>query len=222
MRILYVCNEDRATTKQRLLALELLKLDFEVVYTYLLNETPSFVTKIKRKILFKLGFFPERNNENLKLLSKIREKEYDILFIEKGLSIFPATLRKAKEIWPNIILLGYLLDDVKNKNNNSIYFERSISLYDIIFTNKKNNIDELYEMNAKKVIYFKNAFSSHVHKPVEVPDDEKEYYGSEVSFIGTYEKERADIILFLADNGIKIKITFVYYHLQQQQKFTVG
>lgn len=206
MKLLYVCNEDRATTKQRLLALESLNLDFEVVYTYLLSEKPSLVTKIRRKIFFKLGLYPERNNENQKILNEIKENKYDILFIEKGLSIFPATLEKVKKKWPNIILLSYLLDDVKNKSNNSIYFKESIPLYDYIFTNKKFNIDELHEMNAKKVFYFKNAFSSHFHRPVEVSGAEKDYFGSEVSFIGTYEKDRADFIRFLADKGVKIKI----------------
>ena len=31
-------------------------------------------------------------------------------------------------------------------------------------------------------------------------------FGSDVMFIGTFEKIRADYLLFLAENGIKIKI----------------
>ena len=56
------------------------------------------------------------------------------------------------------------------------------------------------------VFYLKNAYSQHVHYPIDVASTEKLIYGSDVSFIGSYEKQRVEMLRYLADNGIKIKV----------------
>lgn len=206
LQVLYVCNEDQGTTCQRLMALKDLKVETDVVYTFLLNEKISFFTRLKRALVFRLGYFPERNNENKAINKAISEKQYDILFIEKGLSIEPSTLLKVKKKQPSIRIVSYTLDDVMNKRNSSIYFRKSIGLYDFYFTNKKYNVEELLSMGAKNVHYFPNGYSSHVHRPVITTEREKQFYGAEVALIGSYEKERVELIRYLAENDIRVKI----------------
>ena len=204
--ILYVCNEDRATTKQRLMALADLSVKVDIVYTYRLDEKINLFRKLSRSVKFRLGYFPERNKENEKILDHLYRNNYDILFIEKGLSIKPKTINKAKKLRPRIRIISYSLDDVMNKRNSSVYYQRSIPLYDFHFTNKKYNVPELENAGGKNVHYFINGYSVQVHHPETVTPTEMEYYGSDVAFIGTYEKERADLIRWLAENGIRIKI----------------
>lgn len=205
-QVLYVCNEDRATTKQRLLALEDLGIMPDVVFTYLLNEKASYFKRVKRFLSFKLGFFPERNHENRTILTQIKKKNYDIVFIEKGLSIKPTTLKTIKTIQPSIKLISYTLDDVMNRGNTSFQYKKSLPLYDFHFTNKKYNVNELMARGAKNVYYFKNAYSTHVHRPIKIDSNETEKYNSDVSFIGTFESERAELIRYLAENGIRVRI----------------
>lgn len=206
LSVLYVCNEDRATTKQRLLALKDMNVALDVIYTALLDEKVSLVKRVCRAIQFRLGFFPERNNENAQIIEKLRHKKCDILFVEKGLSIKPSTLIKVKKNQPEIKIVSYTLDDVMNPGNSSWYYRKDIPLYDFHFTNKKYNVKELSDLGAKKVRYFRNAYSKHVHHPVTVSREEADYYGADVSFIGTYEKERVELLRHLADNGIQIKV----------------
>ena len=201
-----MCNEDRATTKQRLLALADLGVKVDIVYTYRLDEKISLFQKLFRSVKFRLGYFPERNKENTKILGHLNRNSYDILFIEKGLSVKPATIRKARQLHPEMKVISYSLDDVMNKYNSSVYYRNSIPLYDLHFTNKKYNVPELEKAGGKNVHYFINGYSEQVHHPESIAPGEIEYYGSDVSFIGTYEKERADIMRWLAENGIKIKI----------------
>lgn len=205
-QLLYICNEDRATTKQRLLALEDLSIVPDVVFTYLLKEKVSYLKRVKRFLSFKLGFFPERNNENKTILSQVSENLYDIVFIEKGLSIKPSTLKAIKSMQPSIKIVSYTLDDVMNRNNTSWQYKKSLPLYDFHFTNKKYNVNELIKNGARNVFYFKNAYSTHVHKPLKLNSSEEDNFNSDVSFIGTFESERAELIRFLADNGIRIRI----------------
>lgn len=205
-RILYVCNEDRATTSQRLLALKKLSIPVDVVYTSLLSARISLFTRIKRAISFRLGFFPERNNENYYIRKAIDTESYDVVFIEKGLSIRPDTLIYIKSKQPNVVILSYTLDDIKNPNNSSRQYKSSIPLYDFHFTNKKYNVSELKELGAKQVFYFKNGYSTEIHRPLLCTEQEQEYFRAEVAFVGTFEKERVTLLRYLADNGIKIKI----------------
>ena len=74
MKILYVCNEDRATTKQRLMALKDMDIDTDIIYYSLLNEKISIYTRIIRAVKFRLGYFPERNSENFAILSTVKKK----------------------------------------------------------------------------------------------------------------------------------------------------
>lgn len=204
--ILYVCNEDKATTKQRLLALGEMNVELDIIYTYLLSENLFLLKRIWRGIQFRLGFFPVRNNENKQILKQAKMRKFDVLFVEKGLSIYPGTLRKVKLMQPAIKIVSYTLDDVMNPNNLSRQYKASVPLYDFHFTNKKYNVAELKSIGAKNVIYFRNAYSTHVHRPVLVNDAEKTYYGADVTFIGTYEEERAICIRYLAEKGLKIKL----------------
>lgn len=198
--------EDRATAKQRLMALSRLPVDFDIIYTNKLDEKISTVRRIGRALLFRMGYFPERNNENAQLIKKLSEKKYNILFIEKGLSIRPRSLIKAKQLNPQMQIISYTLDDVFNKNNSSVYYLKSIPLYNFHFTNKKFNVEELKNAGGNKVYYFRNAYSEDVHRPIVPSPQELLFYGADVSFIGTYEEERASFIRFIAQCGIKVKI----------------
>jgi spore maturation protein CgeB len=204
--ILYVCGEDRATTRQRLMALNDLDVDTDIVYHSLLNKKISLFKKIAQALLRRIGLHPEQNNENRQILDKVSQKKYNILFIEKGLTIRPSTLQKVKALNPGIKLVSYFLDDIIHRHNFSHYYRRSLPVYDYHFTMNKWNVEELKAKGVQNVFHFYNSFSTHVHRPVTVTEAEREYYGSDIGFIGTYEDYRVQCIRYLAENGYKIKI----------------
>lgn len=206
IKILYVCSEDKATTKQRLLALADINVELKIIYNYLLNEKISIFKRIFRSISLRLGFYPERNNENMQIIKQTSLNQFDILFIEKGLSIRPSTLKKVKLCQPNIKIVSYLLDDLKNWTSNSWYYRRSLNLFDFHFSMNFWNVEELKKKGVKNVYHFFNSYSIHVHQPIKVNEEEKAFYGSDVTFLGSYEKNRAEYIKYIAENGIKIKI----------------
>jgi len=206
LSILYVCGEDKATTKQRLLALKDLKIKYDVIYNSLLDTKISFFTRIIRAFLLRAGFYPDKNNENAQIIQAISKNKYHILFIEKGLSIKPRTLKQTRKIQPHIKIVSYFLDDIKVRTSNSFYYKNSIRLYDFHFSMNKWNVEELKIKGVKNVFHFNNAFSTHAHHPVEVTKDERNEYGCEVAFVGTYEKQRVDNIRYLADNCITVKV----------------
>lgn len=143
---------------------------------------------------------------NKKIFSDISACKPDIIWIDKGLYIYPRTLTRLRKLIPKIRLIHYSPDDMLNPQNQTPFYLESIPLYDLHVTTKSYNVDELYELGAKKVLFVNNAYAPEVHKPYELTEQEKKKYSADVSFIGAPEKERADSILEIANAGIKIVI----------------
>ncbi len=229
IKLLHVCKQDKATSLQRRMAFYEIGLQKDTVFSYLLNKKLPLYKKLWNKIIFKLNFYPEYNNENKQIIKCVLKTDYDIIFIEKGLSIKAKTLQRVKSILPKCKIISYTLDDMMNPNNNSIQYKKAIQFYDFNFTNKKYNVQELEELGAKNVYYFKNSYCSKVHRPISLTDEEKKYYGSDVSFIGTYEEQRKEALKFLADAGIRIKVwgwgkkyEFIYKNIEFMSKHVYG
>ncbi len=205
-KLLFFCNEDKATSWQRSEAFKNLGYEITILYHTQLNIKTSLFKRIVKGIFHRIGIPFEQSNENEKLLSALDKKPFEILFIEKCLTLKPKTLKKLKVKFPALKLICYSLDDFNGKGNISNYFNHCIPMYDLIATNKEHNVGEYYNLKAKKVYYFKNAYSRQVHKPVQVSDEDREKFGADVTFIGNHEKVRAEYLMYLAQNNIKIKV----------------
>jgi spore maturation protein CgeB len=162
----------------------------------------SFINSLVRKIVGPLDLA----DTNEKLLEMIEDRIYDVLWIEKGLTIRPNTLKKAKEIHPHLFILSYSPDDMFNPSNQTTKYINSIPIYDLHVTTKSYNVDELLGSGAKDVFFVGNAYESNLHRPLILTDEEKEKYGGDVGFIGDYEEDRAQKLVALAQAGIKVKI----------------
>ena len=206
LKILQFCNEDKATAWQRTQAFKNMNVQLNVMFHSFHHKQYSFFLSILYSVFHRIGFPLERNNENKSIKKEVITNSYDVIFIEKCLSLKPSTLKYIRKTNPNIKMICYTLDDFLGKGNRSQYFINSIPLYDIIATNKLHNITPYKNYGAQKVYYFKNAFSKVVHRPLAISEEEKRVYCADVSFIGTYEKDRAETLIYLAENGIRITV----------------
>ena len=122
--------------------------------------------------------------------------------------IRPATLKTIKKNLPNIRIVSYSEDDMFAKHNHSIYYLGCLPLYDFIFTTKSYNInsEELPSLGAKNVVFVEQAFDRNIHRPFQVNDKDRIEFGSDVSFVGSYEKTRAKRALFLAESNVKVRV----------------
>jgi spore maturation protein CgeB len=152
----------------------------------------------------KFGFGPPYYHLRQSLSSKIEEFNPEIIFFDKSLYLPHDFLNRLNE--KGIILFHYSNDDQINPNNQTKDYINSLKFYKSHFTTKSYNVTELQKLGALDVIFVNNATSSYYIKPIEVSEADKIEYGSRVGFIGTYEKERARSLLYLAENGIKVRI----------------
>lgn len=149
---------------------------------------------------------PDNNSENKKIKGYVKDNKYDIVWIDKGISIFPETLKQIKEISPGTKIISYSPDNMALRHNQSQQYLECIPLYDYIVTNKSYIINDLKALGAKNVIFVNNAFEPSFHHPYELTEEDHIELGGDVGFVGTWEEDRCKSILYLADHGIKLRV----------------
>lgn len=162
--------------------------------------TESFIARIFHKLQLPLDNAKLNNKINDLIIKKLA---LDIVFIEKSNMIKPSTITNIAKRFPESKIISLSEDDMYAKHNSSIYYRKSIKYYDAIFTTKKYNLHELLKIGASRTELFIDSFNEELHKPLQ--EFEKiENKDIDISFIGTFEKERSETLLWLAENGIKI------------------
>lgn len=167
------------------------------------SSPPGFYARFRAKI----GFPVDETNVNEKIIRSV-DDNIDMVWIEKGLMIKPRTLRIVKNIFPQVKLVLWAEEYVAPNCNRSIYYSRCIPLYDLIFTPRSQNLGKkgLPAFNAKKIIFVDESYGKYSHRPLSVSSKDKERLGAEVIFIGTFERDRAEKMLYLAENGIPVRV----------------
>ena len=168
----------------------------------------SFWCKV-RFHLFQLGLpvtIPDNNGENKTICSLISHNNYDIVWIDKGQTIFPETLQYIKKVSPHSIIVSYSPDNMALRHNQTQQYLKCIPLYDYIVTNKSYIIDDLKKLGAQNVLFVNNSYEDSFHYPRELSAQDIQELGGDVGFIGAWEKERCESICYLADHGIKVRV----------------
>ena len=151
---------------------------------------------------------PDESGVNQKIISYVGNKCYDVVWIDKGLTVAPETLKYIKEKSPNTKIVSYSPDNMALRHNQSQQYLECIPIYDYHFTTKSYILDAMRSLGAKKISFYNKLYESTYHKPLNLTEEEISKFreGGDVGFIGAWEKERCDSILFLCRNGIKVKV----------------
>ncbi len=158
------------------------------------------------RLFWKLKLPIDSTGVNKKICQAVKIEKFDIIWIEKGVIIRPKTLSFIKKNQPQAKLISISEDDMYAKHSRSFYYDFGLKYYDIVFTTKIYNLSELKLLGAKRTELFLDSYDENVHRPMILTDEEKEKFVCEVGFIGTFENDRAEKMLFLAENGIKVVV----------------
>lgn len=165
-------------------------------------QKPSFVTRV----MHKLGLPKDETSINQSIQRLVHSGErFDTFWIEKSTMLRPETLKLIKHAFPESHLISISEDDMYAQHNRSRYYEKSLRLYDVVFTTKTYNLEELKQLGAKRTEFFLDSYDEELHIPL-VEFDTIESKDIDVSFVGTYEKERAETIKWLAGQGVRIVV----------------
>ncbi len=158
------------------------------------------------RILWKLGMPSDPTNINEAIRKEIGNGQFDIVWVEKGVTVYPSTLALIKKKGLNAKLISCSEDDMYAKHNRSKYYEWGLKYYDVVFTTKTYNLAELKSLGARRTELFLDSYNEHVHKPTQLTSEESVRFSCDVSAIGMFEKERAESMLYLAEHGVKVTV----------------
>lgn len=158
------------------------------------------------RVLYKLRLPQDETaiNQTLQRLARSGEM-FDAFWFEKSIMLRPETLKLIKHALPVARLISISEDDMYALHNRSRYYEKSLPFYDAVFTTKTYNLEELKQLGARRTEFFLDSYDEELHRPLTQFNaiDKKDI---EVSFVGTYEKERAQTIQWLAVQGVRIVV----------------
>lgn len=149
---------------------------------------------------------PDNAGANAKIVNYVNSRHYDVVWIDKGITIMPETLKYIKKVCPDTKIVSYSPDNMALRHNQSQQFLECIPLYDVHFTTKSYILEDMKRLGAKQINFSNQLFESTFHKPMTLSEEEKKELGCDVGFIGAWEQERANSILYLARHGIKVKV----------------
>jgi spore maturation protein CgeB len=193
-----------STTLQRLEAFRGLGYAVQTVST---RQNTSFVEPtLLQRVEHKLLGPVDRADANRAAVSAVERGRFDLVWIEKGLTIHPATLRQIRAAQPACRIIGFSLDDMMNPANQSGRFLRSLPLYDWYITNKSYNVAELKALGCPRVVFMDNGFDPATHRPVTLRSDERKRLGGPVGFIGQWEPDRARSLRSLARANVPVRV----------------
>lgn len=149
---------------------------------------------------------PDIDKANRQIIAHLEKNQYDIVWIDKGITINRSTLIKIKEIQPNAVIVSYSPDNMALRHNQSQNYLECMDLYDLHFTTKSYILDGLKDLGAKEVVFVNKSYEESFHYPRKITKDDVQRLGEDVGFVGAWEKERMDSILYLTRNGIKVRV----------------
>ena len=95
-------------------------------------------------------------------------------------------------------------EDFFNPLNTTRTLREAACFYDHFFTTKTFNLPELAAIGLKQVSFVPFGYLPNCHSPVSISEADRQKYGSDLSFVGTWEAERASTLAQLKEFDLHI------------------
>ncbi|NQV56039.1 MAG: glycosyltransferase [Rhodospirillales bacterium] len=195
-------------TLQRIQALNQLSHQVSVIPTNRPGASYEDPPTMMDRIRYRMRLPDDAVGANASILKHMDENKYDILWLERGVTIRPSTLEAIKSSHPSTRLVWYSEDDMMNLRQISRWTERALALFDLWVTTKSMNAEasEMPLKGVRNILFVNNSYDPSLHRPVQVSEEDAVVYGADVGFVGTFERQRAESLMYLARNGIRVRV----------------
>lgn len=162
------------------------------------------------RLSWKLGWPLDLDHLNRHLIKSVESLRPQVLWIDKGVRIYPSTLRLIKTRYPDIKLVHYNPDDPFGHGGLGGWrrFIQTIPLYNVHFVPRRDNIEEYRQRGASRVIHNipTRGFDPDIHKLYPRTDPVVRAFACDVGFLGAFEKERYLSLMRLAYDNIPLRV----------------
>jgi spore maturation protein CgeB len=197
MKLLVVSDRSKEEDETNFLVNEFSKYsEIKVINTKIGQEKTTIIDRI----LHKIGIEIDKGEINFRILEETVNNKYNAILIMKGNRLTPATINKLSKITH---VVGYSGDNMCRWFNRTRNYIKGLKYYKLLFVTDIPAYREIERYTQASVIYFDKRASRSLHIPKSIENCEKIF---DVTFVGSYEKERAKTLYLLAKKGIAINI----------------
>jgi hypothetical protein len=148
--------------------------------------TPSWTDGMnvwRRAPQYRLRNGPDIFRYNQSLVTGAIRIRPDVVWVESPIFIYPSTLVSIKNKTGATLVCAYS-DDPRDPNKKSRHFDRSIAIYDVIFTTK-DELNQLFlSYGCRTAVKFWKGYAPERIFPLQLTSGDAEEYRSDVAFIG--------------------------------------
>lgn len=168
------------------------------------ESTPAVLDRVR----YRLRRPADPVGANEQILEITAKEKFDVIWLDRAVTIKGQTLAAVKASSPATKVVWYAEDDMMNPVHRTRWVESAIPHIDLWVTTKSFNAEnsEVPSLGVNRVKFVNNAYDLKLHTPATLNEEERTIYGAAVGFVGTYEKQRADSLVFLARNGIAVRV----------------
>lgn len=135
------------------------------------------------------------------MINAIRDTNPNLVLVIKGRAISPDTVRQAKQVLGDLLIINFNPDSPWDDANKSARLLSSIPEYDAHFTWNRKLIDRFQNAGAKQIHYLPFAYDPVIHHPLKELSTTATY---DAVFVGTYSEERDELLGSLTQCDIRI------------------
>lgn len=205
MKIFYVCNIDESrysnTGAQRMRGLQ--HAGHEIIAFDLAPHQHSG-GRVQQSITYHFCVGPTMWRLNGDLVRRAAGISCDLVWIDKGVWIYPSTLSQLREITGSPIV--HYTADPAITFHRTRHFIRSIPKYDVCVTTKSYELDEYRRLGSQHVIFENQQYDPEIFCPMDVSGDDRKRLASDVCFIGHGEDHYAECVEAAAEVTDRIAV----------------
>ena len=145
---------------------------------------------------------------NRRLLQAAVDFRPDLVLILKGERILPETLQGIKEKTGAVIAVWWADDPFVHWDtaHPSLHLNtiRGLPLFDHFFVFDSYHIPKLRQFGARNSHLLPLAFDPDIYRPVDLTSEDREKYGSDMAFLGTYRPSREEVLTHISQGDLRI------------------
>lgn len=207
MKILYIGSlSEGQTSLERMRAMEALGHSTVGIG---MERSLHIVLRVLSKLLQTVGAYPDFSRLNRDIRAAISAQQFDLVWVDKGTAVHPATLRFIKKRQPQCRLAHLNPDDPFGSYHKGWgLFLRGLPLYDVHFVARTPNVEEYRQRGASNAVVYDRSFSKTLHRPLTLSEADLAQYAAPVGmgFIGSHAPDRARCIAYLIQSGIPVAV----------------
>ncbi len=197
------------------------KLEAAFVDSYTANSNSQLLNRIYWHLFSKRPF--NIKSFSKKILEECQARRPRYLLTTGFSPIYDSVLSEIGKL--GIVRINYLTDDPWNPVLKAKWFLDSLVQYDVVFTPRLANIDDIKGLGCKRVEYIPFGYDPKHFYPPDNPDSYN--YGDkhecEVLFVGGGDRDRLQTMLPLIESGVHLHLGGSYWERYKlTRKLTVG